>query len=151
MKRLARMLALTMVLSAKPLAGQAPTRVLAPGDSLPVAADCTSQDGKELRVLALFAEVLRAEAVDERPRLVRAGLQRAPDGWRGEHGNVRVEFVLDSTGAVVPCTMTVIEASHRAFVDPSLAMIRSSTFVPARSGGRPVAVRVSQGVAFTGR
>ena len=130
------------------LQAQTGTQQLTPGAALPVSADCTRQDGGELPVPALFAEARRSEDVDVKPRLVRAGRQRAPDGWKGRRGEVRVEFVLDSAGAVVPCTMTVIHASHRAFIDPSLAMIRSSTFLPGQLGGLAVPVRVTQGVVF---
>jgi hypothetical protein len=130
------------------LHAQTGTQELTPGAPLPVSADCTTQDGGELPVPAVFAEAKRSEDVDVKPRLIRAGRQRAPDGWKGRRGDVRVEFVIDAAGAVVPCTMTVIHASHRAFIVPSLAMIRSSTFLPGQSGGLAVPVRVTQGVSF---
>jgi TonB family protein len=62
---------------------------------------------------------------------------------RGVQGSVRVFFVVDSAGQVVPPTLRVVESTHPDFAAAVMAYLRSAPFAPARRAGRPVCALIT--------
>lgn len=61
-------------------------------------------------------------------------------------GWVQLEWVIDATGKVL--RPRVVKSSHREFNQPAIDSIMRSKWSPARKGGKPVAVRVTQRMDF---
>ena len=57
-------------------------------------------------------------------------------------GDVWVEFLVDRDGRMVPETMEVLFADHRAFVDATRTALAASIFEPGRVNGSPVPMRM---------
>jgi TonB family protein len=53
-------------------------------------------------------------------------------------GEVRANFVIDSSGAVVSESINILSSSHRDFSDAVTQHLRALRFEPARRDGRPV-------------
>ena len=61
-------------------------------------------------------------------------------------GWVQLEWVIDANGKVLK--PRVVKSSHREFNQPAIESIMRSKWSPARKGGKPVAVRVTQRMDF---
>jgi TonB family protein len=62
-------------------------------------------------------------------------------------GTAQVAMVVTAGGAATD--VRVVEATHPAFADAAVAVMRQARFTPARRGDRPVAVRLQLPVSFT--
>ena len=71
------------------------------------------------------------------PPLLRAGAVR---------GSAHLAIVVDEQGAVSEARS--VRATHAAFADAAVAVVRQARFVPATRDGRPVAVRLQLPVTF---
>ena len=67
---------------------------------------------------------------------------------QGVTGRVIVSFVVDTAGRVEPASVSVISATERDFVDPTLEAVRGSRFSPGLLAGCPVRVRIVQPVNY---
>jgi len=79
--------------------------------------------------------------VDQRAQPFPGGAQpQYPASLRAEsiQGDVLTQFVIDSTGRVVPGSLRVLRSSHELFTAAVRATIGGTTFTPARLRGRPV-------------
>ena len=114
------------------------TRPLAPGGSPPLRTADGSPVYYEFQV--------------ERPVEMRALVTppRYPEELklRNVQGEVLMQFVVDTAGRVIPETMRVLRADHPRFVAAVRTSLLSARFVPARSGGHPVAQLVQQPFQF---
>ena len=86
--------------------------------------------------------------VTQMPRVARAARPSYPEQLRrlGTEGVVRVEIVIDATGAVVDAR--VVASPEPAFNEAALEAARKTVFVPARAGDEPVAIRLQIPVEF---
>lgn len=86
--------------------------------------------------------------VTRMPRVSRAAKPRYPESLRrlGTEGTVRVEIVIDSTGAVTEAR--IVASPDPAFNDSALEAARKTVFVPALAGDEPVAIRLQIPVEF---
>ncbi|MCC7003452.1 MAG: carboxypeptidase regulatory-like domain-containing protein [Gemmatimonadaceae bacterium] len=64
-------------------------------------------------------------------------------------GVVLAEYVVDSTGSVIPETFSIVLATHRDFASAVRRAVFPQRFVPARRHGKPVAQLVQQPFEFT--
>lgn len=73
-----------------------------------------------------------------------------PDSLYRENvtGQVLVEFIVDTTGAVVPESISRISSTHALFTDAVWRALRDARFQPATIGGRPVRQLVQLPVRF---
>jgi hypothetical protein len=83
-----------------------------------------------------------AFAVDAPPTLRREAPPGYPLGGAMRSARVLVEFVVDTTGTVLPETFRVILSDGRGFAEAARATVLHSTFEPGRLHGRPVKVRL---------
>ncbi|MDB4887703.1 MAG: TonB family protein [Gemmatimonadetes bacterium] len=67
----------------------------------------------------------------------------------GVKGEVLAQFVVDTTGAVIPSTYKVLMSSHGQFTDAVRAALAMLRFEPARVGGRAVKQLVQQPFTFS--
>lgn len=116
--------------------------------SRPIAVDCKTADGAQIEVKPIFAEAASEADVDEPPVFLEAGRRPPAVTREGRHGTVRLEFVIDADGVVIPCTVAVVHTDHPALVFSGAVVIRRSRYRPAQVQGFPVAVRVQQSVVF---
>jgi len=89
----------------------------------------------ELARLVESHEVLTAAEVDVAARPVgEMPVPEYPDSlWKaGISGRVLLEFVVDTTGAVVPETIGVVTATHVGFVGPARSVAAQVSFAPAK-------------------
>ena len=78
------------------------------------------------------------------PLTTRLGLPIAT----AEFGGESLQFVVDTTGAVEPCTMSAGESSDTRFIQAAVDMVRWSRFTPGRKDGKKVRALVRQGITF---
>ncbi|HRN52666.1 MAG TPA: TonB family protein [Gemmatimonadaceae bacterium] len=94
-------------------------------------------DGGDATPIGSGDGVLGAESVDV-PAALRANspLPRYPEILRTSRieGGVRVRFVVDENGRAELATLTVLEATHPAFVESVRAVLPRLRFTPARVG-----------------
>jgi len=90
-------------------------------------------------------------AVSQRPALRTPMRLVYPDSLRaqGIRGSVTLEFVVDTLGRVEPA-IRVVQAAHRALVEPAKAMVLSARYRPARVGDRAVRVLLATRVRVGG-
>ncbi|MDB6095488.1 MAG: transport protein TonB [Verrucomicrobia bacterium] len=92
---------------------------------------------------------LDGRQLDTNPRIVKKHALEYPEFLLqlGEiHGTVLLEFIVDEKGEVrVP---RILQASHPAFVPPSIDALRKSKFAPGTIGGTPVKCAVSWAFSF---
>ncbi len=102
------------------------------------------------RRVASVEEVYVSEVLEERPVRIAGAAPRYPDLLRaaGINGRVRLEFVLDTTGAIERGSARVLESSHELFGQAALEVVESWRFRPGRIDGRAVRVRVRMPVDF---
>jgi hypothetical protein len=60
--------------------------------------------------------------------------------YSGTRANVLYRFVVDSTGMILPCSITVQSATDFAFVESGRQALLQARFTPGRKGEHPVAV-----------
>jgi TonB family protein len=124
----------------------------APEQPLPVVPrlglDCFDAAGRPALVAADFKGAYPVTELDERPKLVSTGPHRTPTGLEGQRGRVELQFVVDTTGAVEPCTMSAGESSDTRFIQAAVDMVRWSRFTPGRKDGKKVRALVRQGITF---
>lgn len=96
----------------------------------------------DLQRLVEAATVYTADQVDAPAHLDSTATLAVsyPDSLRNTHtpGEVTVEFVVDTTGAVEPGTVGVVAASHPGFTDAARVAAAGAKFVPAERAGRTV-------------
>jgi hypothetical protein len=92
--------------------------------------------------------VYESSGVDRPPELRREAPPWYPLGEAIRGARVLVEFVVDTTGAVLPETFRVILSDGRSFAEVARKTVLRSTFEPGRLHGRPVKVRLWQWLLF---
>jgi TonB family protein len=111
-------------------------------------AQATLELAKELRERTLFT----ADQVDVPARIDSASIVRPayPDSLYNEHvqGSVLVEFVVDTSGAVVPGSISSISSTHPLFTDAVRRALSDARFHPAMLDGRRVRQVVQLPVKF---
>lgn len=97
------------------------------------------------------SQVLSEEDVEVRPERLSGPVPRYPEELRqaGVGGMVLLDFVIDANGRVDSSSITVLEATHDAFVAPATDVIQRSIYQPGEQDGKPVAVQVQQRIGFT--
>lgn len=93
--------------------------------------------------------VVSSAEADEAPRLITAGPKQTPAGMEGVAARVEMEFIVGADGKVEPNSVTVLSSTSKVFEAPAKAMILKSVFKPGMLAGKPVRVKVRQGVTFT--
>ena len=78
----------------------------------------------------------------DRPRFPLAGAQL------GVPDSVQIEFVVDSSGLVIPESIRPIRASFREYADAAMRAVRTARFAPARIGRCAVPARLVMPVHF---
>jgi protein TonB len=66
----------------------------------------------------------------------------------GIEGQVVVQFVVDTAGAVESGSMRILGSTNDLFVSAVRTALRSARFRPAEAGGRKVRQRVQQAFTF---
>lgn len=64
-------------------------------------------------------------------------------------GEVLVQFVVDTTGRVVPASITILRATHGLFGDSVRRWLLRTRYTPAEAGGRLVSQLVQQPIGFS--
>ncbi len=102
------------------------------------------------RRIVSAAAVYAAEVLEERPERISGEPPQYPELLRnaGIGGRVRLEFVLDTAGAVERGSARVLESTHELFSQAALAVVPGWRFRPGRIDGRAVKVRVRIPVDF---
>ena len=67
----------------------------------------------------------------------------------GVHGKVVLEAVVDTSGRILPSSVSVVSATHPGFVSAARQALLTTLFRPAMVGGRPVRMRVRIPYEFT--
>ena len=67
----------------------------------------------------------------------------------GIAGKVVLEAVVDTTGRVLPQSITLVSATHLGFVEPARQALLQTLFRPAMVDGKPVRLRVRIPYDFT--
>lgn len=118
------------------------------------AADSTKRLGDSLagRLDSIRAARIRAAkgSKDMAPRLIRAGRFPVPSVVEHARAHARAEFVVDSTGRVIPCSLEMLELSDARFYRTARRRFERSLYAPGVVEGRPVAVLVVQTIRFGG-
>jgi hypothetical protein len=93
---------------------------------------------------------ITALRLEEEPTMLRPGAQRYPEEEKrdGRSGKVRVYYVIDRLGKVIPNSIVALELSSPGFAQSAETMLLGSTFTPGMIGGCPVATGVYQTVNF---
>lgn len=128
--------------------GDIATRDQSPSVASRRALDCVDGFGRPSRVAVIHRGALPVSELDEKPRLLSTGLKSVPRGLEGQPGRVELQFFVDTTGLVEPCSLTAEDSSDARFLSAVAAMIRGSRFTPGKQGGRKVRALVKQGVSF---
>jgi len=81
------------------------------------------------------------------------GMPQYPEALRSASidGEVRIEFVVDTTGRADLRTLRVLASSHDRFTDAVTKALARARFVPAELGGRRVPQRVQMPFVFSMR
>lgn len=90
--------------------------------------------------------------LSEQPAEVLSGpLPAYPELLRqaGIQGRVVLEAVVDTTGRVLPQSISVVSATNPGFVAPARQALLATLFRPAMTGGKPVRLRVHIPYEFT--
>lgn len=96
----------------------------------------------------LNSVVTSAEA-DEPPSLISAGPKVVPPGMAGVPGQVKFEFIIDTTGHVEGNSFQLVQASNQIFVESAKQMLLKSVYKPGRLDGHAVRVKVAQNVTYS--
>lgn len=110
--------------------------------------DCYDAVGRPLLVAAEFEGAFSVAELDGPLKLLSAGPGRLPAELAGRPGRVELQFVVDTAGRVVPCTMTASHSSDTLFLQAAVDLVRWSRFAPGRKDGRKVRALVKQGGTF---
>jgi hypothetical protein len=95
--------------------------------------------------------VLEAEQATKAPRLIDlspTGSYLTQTGTREMGGSACVRFVLLENGKADPATIEILQLSNVGFRTAAVRTIRGATYSPAELNGRPVRVRVKQGLRW---
>ncbi|HEX8321456.1 serine/threonine protein kinase [Longimicrobium sp.] len=113
-----------------------------PADARDLAAPGGKADTADASHTYELSEVVEPPRVRNMVALLRELERSYPPGLRdaGVTGVVLVRFRIMESGAVDASSMTITEASHPAFVEPTILSIQKLRFDPARVNGRPVKV-----------
>jgi TonB family protein len=84
---------------------------------------------------------LRELARQDRPTLLSTGPVRIPDSLRSVDGRVVLQWVVDTTGHVVPGSLRILSSSHPGFEAAVREQLITDRWSPGRIGGRAVAVQ----------
>ncbi len=76
------------------------------------------------------------------------GVYVDPATGRPVEGDGVFEFVVDSSGDVIPCSVRTVSASNAAFMAAALPKVPLAHFTPGTREGRPVATRVRQRITW---
>jgi TonB family protein len=95
-------------------------------------------------------EATTTDASFEQATMVSQPMPRYPKSLEavGIEGRVAFEFVIDTTGAVEPASIRVLESTHEAFDAAARAALTGAIFRPARLSGRPVRQLTRQSIRF---
>lgn len=93
--------------------------------------------------------VVSSAEAEEQPQLVSAGPKVVPPGMAGVPGRVSFTFIIDTTGHAEPNSFQLNSATNQVFVEPAKQMFLKSVYKPGRLQGKPVRVKVTQGVTFS--
>lgn len=97
-----------------------------------------------------LAEVYAECGVDVKAEVQRPIPQVSYTPGAGERcSSAEVEVVVDTLGAVVRNSATVVRATHKSFADAVITSITSARFTPARKNGVRVAQVYRYGAGFT--
>lgn len=123
------------------------------GDEQPPAAlrralDCVDGFGRPVRLAMDYRGAFPVSELDKAPHLLSTGPSGVPTGLEGQRARVELQFVIDTTGKVEPCSLTAEDSSDVRFLPMVAAMIRGSRFTPGERGGRKIRAVVRQGVSF---
>ncbi len=69
----------------------------------------------------------------------------------GVTGDVQLEYIVDTTGAVDPCSIRVLRARHPGLTAPAAAYLLGLIFEPGRKGGARVRTRMRETIRFRQR
>jgi TonB family protein len=88
---------------------------------------------------------------DESPEVLSGPIPIYPDLLRqaGVQGKVILEAVVDTTGRILPQSISVVLATNPGFVRSARQALLATLFRPAMTGGKPVRVRVRVPYEFT--
>jgi TonB-like protein len=104
--------------------------------------------------IASLAPSFPAESVDAKPSTPRhLRSLRAPPALSipGVTGQVLLEYVVESTGVVDPCSLHVLSATGPEFVASAEAYVTGLRFTPGIKDRAPVRTRVQQRIRFPNR
>ena len=84
------------------------------------------------------SQVLSEADVEVRPERLSGPPPRYPQELReaGVEGLVLLDFVIDASGRVDSSSVTVVQATHDAFVGPATDVIRRSIYRPGEQDGK---------------
>jgi TonB family protein len=100
--------------------------------------------------LSAIYEATTSDARFEQATMVSQPMPRYPKSLEvvGVEGRVAFEFVIDTTGAVEPTSIRVLESTHEAFEAAARVALTGAIFRPARLSGRPVRQLTRQAIRF---
>lgn len=100
--------------------------------------------------LSAIYEATTSDARFEQATMVSQPMPRYPKSLEvvGVEGRVAFEFVIDTTGAVEPASIRVLESTHEAFETAARVALTGAIFRPARLSGRPVRQLTRQAIRF---
>lgn len=109
-----------------------------------------SRRGTRQPAASLFAAPTVVGAVDEPPALIsHPPIRYAPEMQALRiGGTVIVEATLDTTGHVLPATVTIAQSPNPVFDAEAKRVVLASMYRPARSGGRAARVTIRQPITF---
>jgi hypothetical protein len=82
------------------------------------------------------------------PRLVKAGLAPLPRDLQNVPAIARAQFVVDSTGRVVKCSIELLEVTDPRFELFVRRRVERSRYAPGSVNGKPVPVLAQQTIRF---
>ena len=96
---------------------------------------------------------LPAESVDAKPSITRHPSLRSPPALSipGVTGQVLLEYDVESTGVVDPCSLHILSATGPAFVASAQAYVIGLHFTPGIKNRAHVRTRVQQRIRFPNR
>jgi TonB family protein len=108
------------------------------------------EDGMVISVVPAPDQVCDPSVLDDPPILLSSPPLDYPPLLRqaGISGRVVVLAVIDTTGRAEPASVRVIQGAHPGFDQPSKQWMLNALFRPARTGGRPVRVRINRALDY---
>ena len=95
-----------------------------------------------------YRMVAQSKSVAEPPRIRRVGRFVVPQRLSGLPARVELQFVIDTTGQVAPCSMTVLRATDPRFVPAAVQTVESMEFLPAHDAGQLISAWTVQPIIW---